>query len=66
MGITSGVRLRRGRPRESLVSKCGFLNCGDTADLGFVGQRDEQANRETSGLVDELAKGITKSMSVKV
>merc|ERR1712000_575648 len=30
------------------------------------GQRDEQANRETSGLVDELAKGITKSMSVKV
>ena len=66
MGITSGVHLRRGRPLESLVSECGFFNCGDTADLDFVGQRDEQANRETSGLVDELAKGITKSMSIKV
>ncbi|KAG4432410.1 hypothetical protein IFR05_012100 [Cadophora sp. M221] len=30
------------------------------------GQRDDQANRETSGLVDELTKGIQKSMSIKV
>ncbi|PBP20685.1 C2 domain protein [Diplocarpon rosae] len=30
------------------------------------GQRDDQANRETSETVDELAKGITKSMSIKV
>ncbi|CZT13376.1 uncharacterized protein RCO7_09801 [Rhynchosporium graminicola] len=30
------------------------------------GQREDQANRSTSGLVDELAKGIDRSMSIKV
>ncbi|CAL3968752.1 unnamed protein product [Diplocarpon coronariae] len=30
------------------------------------GQRDDQANRETSETVDGLAKGITKSMSIRV
>jgi hypothetical protein len=62
-----GVHISAGRQRESLVSKCGSLSgVSEVRTNTGVGQREEQAQRYVHKDVEELAKGIKRSQSIKV
>lgn len=42
------------------------MSCHWWAKLTSAGQRDDQANRTTNNEIDQLAKGIERSQSIKV